>query len=150
MTCPRLGDFIGLWRVDRQIEDRRAGGCGHFSGTATFTPSGAGLDYAETGILALGAAPPLRAERRYVWSASGGRIHVAFADGRPFHDFDPADPAATHFCAPDHYVVRYDFSRWPDWSSEWQVSGPRKDYAMTSRFRPDAAGQPPTSAGSNG
>jgi len=36
------------------------------------------------------------------------------------------------------YHVAYDFSRWPEWQSEWRVKGPRKDAVITSRFKPAA------------
>ncbi len=134
MTAPALADFAGLWRVARDITDHRAGLTGRFTGTAILTPGGPGLRYREEGSLAFGAAAPVRAERSYLWSERGGRIAVCFADGRPFHDFDPADAAALHFCAPDHYAVRYDFARWPDWGAEWRVTGPRKDYIMLTRY----------------
>jgi hypothetical protein len=65
---------------------------------------------------------------------------VLFADGRFFHRFDAEDPApaAAHDCPPDLYRVRYDFRPWPRWQAEWRVTGPRKDYAMVSRYRPAA------------
>ncbi|MCV2868356.1 DUF6314 family protein [Defluviimonas sp. WL0002] len=136
MTVLRLGDFEGRWQVERDIVDRRADLRGRFEGTATFAPAGDHLRYSEEGCLAFGASPPVKAERQYLWSEQDGRILVAFADGRPFHDFAPDDPGASHFCAPDDYVVRYDFTNWPDWSAEWTVRGPRKDYTMTSRYSP--------------
>ena len=40
-----------------------------------------------------------------------------------------------HPCGADLYRVEYDFSRWPEWSAVWDVSGPRKNYTMESRFR---------------
>jgi hypothetical protein len=66
---------------------------------------------------------------------------VLFADGRPFHAFDPgaARPEAAHDCPPDLYRVRYDFSDWPDWQAAWEVRGPRKDYRMVSRYAPLSA-----------
>ncbi len=139
---PALSDFAGTWQLTRRILDRRAGVEGHFAGTASLLRDGAGLAYAETGLLTLGSAPPLTAERRYRWAEeAGGRIAVAFADGRPFHSFAPdagtpaGTPTATHHCPPDDYRVSYDFTRWPDWTAQWEVQGPRKDYRMESRYR---------------
>lgn len=131
---PELADFIGEWRIRRRIEDRLSGQQGRFEGQAWFRPDGAVLRYREEGRLFLASAPPMTAVRDYVWHDSTGRIAVDYGDGRPFHDFDPAAPAARHFCDPDDYRVSYDFSRWPDWQAEWTVSGPRKDYTMLSRF----------------
>ena len=133
----RLADFAGDWRIARVIEDRLAGRAGRLDGAARFVPDDGGLVCDERGTLRFAGAPPLQAERRYLWRASGGRIAVLFADGRPFHDFAPADTAtATHDCPPDAYAVRYDFTAWPDWTATWDVTGPRKDYRMTTRYRP--------------
>ncbi|WP_284163156.1 DUF6314 family protein [Frigidibacter sp. SD6-1] len=132
----QLSDFEGLWRIERQIDDRLGGKPGRFSGTASFTPDGPLLRYRETGLLTYGDAAPFQAMRDYIWSADAEGIVVAHGDGRPFHRFDTAHPMpeADHLCAPDLYRVRYDFTRWPDWQAEWHVSGPRKDYRMVSRY----------------
>ena len=83
----------------------------------------------------------MQAERRYLWREAGARVEVFFEDGRPFHSFDPDEPrpAADHWCDPDSYSVHYDFSTWPAWTSEWQVSGPRKDYTMHSAYRRESS-----------
>ena len=132
-----IGDFEGVWLLSRRIDDRRADAKGQFEGRAVLSRDGAGLTYDETGLLTFGAAAPLTATRRYLWRPDGGLVAVFFADGRPFHSFDPADtaPEAHHPCAPDTYRVRYDFARWPEWSADWQVSGPRKEYRMRSSYR---------------
>lgn len=133
---PGLSDFEGGWRLDRRIDDARAGLTGRLEGQAVFRPVQGGLVVTETGRLSYGAAPPLQAERVYLWRAEAGGIAVAFEDGHPFHWFAPARPEATHDCPPDLYRVRYDFTRWPDWQAVWHVTGPRKDYVMTSRYAP--------------
>jgi hypothetical protein len=131
---PKLRDFEGRWRIARTIEDR-LGGEGRFDGEAVFAAQGAVLHYRETGELRLGDGPGFQAERSYLWRQAGGRIAVDFADGRAFHEFDPAAPDARHLCIADDYAVRYDFAGWPDWRAEWTVQGPRKDYTMVSRYR---------------
>ncbi|MEZ5685049.1 MAG: DUF6314 family protein [Paracoccaceae bacterium] len=135
---PRLSDFEGRWLISRVI--RPAGAPeGVFQGHALFRRDQARLLYHEQGELVLPGHDPMRAERRYLWRRGGRGIAVDYADGRPFHDFDPADPQAQHWCDPDDYRVRYDFSRWPEWRAEWVVRGPRKDYAMVSDYRPSDA-----------
>ena len=131
---PELADFQGLWRLDRVI--RQADGAeAVFAGSARFTPVAAGLAYDEAGQLVLSGQPPMQATRRYLWRAEGGRIAVDYADGKAFHDFDPQAAEARHFCDPDTYLVRYDFTGWPRWRAEWRVTGPRKDYLLISDYK---------------
>ena len=131
----QLRDFAGLWLVDRQIDDH-LGPAMRFVGTALLTGDDRALAYHEQGQLLVGQGPALVASRHYNWRAEGSDIAVYFDDGRPFHRFDPLAPSATalHICPPDHYEVRYDFTTWPDWSSRWQVRGPRKHYLMVTRY----------------
>ncbi|MFT3689274.1 DUF6314 family protein [Paenirhodobacter sp.] len=124
-----LADFEGEWLIRRQIDDRLAGQVGQFTGRAVLADG----VWAESGVLMLGGAQ-FPAARRYLWTQQGGRIAVAFADGRPFHDFAPDAPEASHWCDPDDYRVRYDFAAWPLWRAEWRVRGPRKNYTMTSDY----------------
>lgn len=131
---PELWDFEGTWQVSRRIEDALSGQEGRFAGHARFERDGAGLRYAEKGVLELGGAK-MEAERVYLWRASGSGIEVLFDDGRPFHRIDDSAEAA-HWCDPDQYDVTYDFTTWPTWSSRWRVLGPRKDYVMVSTYRP--------------
>jgi hypothetical protein len=134
----RLRAFAGDWEIERDIEDVRGGRTGRFIGRASFAPAAEGLAYHEEGRLRLGDGPEMTATRDYLWRDGGaGRIEVLFGDGRYFHDFliDEPEPAAEHACPPDTYRVRYDFRQWPRWRAEWRVTGPRKDYAMVSRFR---------------
>ncbi|HMQ92428.1 MAG TPA: DUF6314 family protein [Amaricoccus sp.] len=132
-----LSAFTGTWRIERRIEDFRAGRTGPLTGTARFDPLPDGLRYLETGTLSFAGTAPIQASRRYLWRDGGaGTIDVFFDDGRFFHRFDaeaPA-PAAAHDCPPDRYRVRYDFRGWPRWEAEWRVTGPRKDYAMLTSY----------------
>jgi hypothetical protein len=135
----RVDSFAGRWRLERRIEDRRAGRIGRLAGEARFAPAPGGLAYHEEGTLAFEGGAPMRAERRYLWRDGGaGTIEVLFEDGRLFHRFDAEDlsPGASHACDPDAYRVRYDFRAWPRWRAEWHVTGPRKDYAMVSSYSP--------------
>lgn len=125
-----LTDFAGEWQIRRRIEDRHAGQEGRFEGVARLAADGV---WHETGTLEIGGAR-FPAERRYLWSEAEEGIAVAFADGRPFHQFSADAPEAVHWCAPDDYRVCYDFTRWPVWRAEWRVSGPRKDYTMRSEY----------------
>ena len=132
---PDLNAFEGHWTISRQIEDRRAGAGGQLVGTARFTAVTSGLRYDEEGQLNLPGAAPMTARRRYFWQQGRAGIDVSFDDMRPFHSIG-GQGRATHWCDPDSYIVRYDFSAWPDaWSAEWQVSGPRKNYTMRTLYQ---------------
>jgi hypothetical protein len=65
----------------------------------------------EAGTLHYGDAPPIRAERRYLWRAEGDGLAVFFEDGRPFHRVGPGRLSDRHDCAPDTYDVTYLFGR---------------------------------------
>ena len=130
-----LAEFIGTWRLEREIEDLRLDLTGRLDGRCTFVPDGAELVQTETGVLRFGDAAPMEARRVYRWAAEGARLVVRFDDGRAFHDFGPEGGAeAQHVCEPDVYRVRYGFADWPIWTSTWRVTGPRKDLILRSRF----------------
>lgn len=129
-----LGFFAGEWRLARRVEDARAGEVLRFEGTAVFAWEDGGLLCEETGAWVGGARDGLAGTRRSLWRAGeGGRIAVLFADGRPFHDFHPAEGAAVHLCGADRYAVRYAFAG-AGWEAVWRVTGPVKDYVMQSRY----------------
>lgn len=131
---PALMEFAGPWRVERRIDDRQAGAQGHFVGQALLAPDGAGLLYREEGLLSFPGMAPMQATRSYLWRTQADEIAVFFEDGRRFHVIGETGQDR-HWCDPDIYDVHYDFSRWPEWSARWDVSGPRKDYTMVSHYR---------------
>ncbi|MGZ9809586.1 DUF6314 family protein [Pseudoroseicyclus sp. H15] len=126
-------DFRGAWAIEREIADA-LGPDAQFRGTARFEGAGEELAYHETGQLVLGDGTALQGERRYLWHFRSGGVEVAFEDGRPFHTFRFDAAEGTHPCGADFYEVSYDFSVFPAWVAEWRVTGPRKDYLMTSRY----------------
>jgi hypothetical protein len=134
-----LQTLEGRWRLSRVI--RNADGSeARLSGVTVFRRDGEGLVQEEEGWLTLpGGAAPLRATRRYLWTEGAGGLEVRFGDGRPFHavPLGVARPEATHDCAPDVYRVAYDFADWPRWRAVWRVTGPRKNYVMTSDYAPE-------------
>lgn len=132
-----LAAFAGRWSLIRRIRDLSGGPDGAMEGEATFAPDGAGLIYRETGLLRLAKMEPIRAERSYLWrQGQPGMVEVLFTDGQPFHMFRIDMPRAEHFCDPDTYRVAYDFNRWPVWRAVWRVTGPKKNYEMTTDFAP--------------
>jgi len=134
---PGLEEFAGVWRLERQINDNHGARLGTLNGMARFAADGTGLTYNEEGKLVLPGSAPLAAGQGYLWRPDPGGIAVLFTDERPFHLIAPGlAPKAEHICGADLYRVAYDFSGWPEWTATWRVIGPRKDYRMTSRYRP--------------
>ena len=129
----QLKDLEGHWTLSRQIDDRRAGLTGRFDGVANWRPDADGLVQEETGHLHYGDAPPMQATRRYLWRQTPAGLAVFFDDGRPFHILTDT-LSAHHDCPPDVYDVTYRFTDWPDWQSQWVVTGPRKDAVIVSRY----------------
>lgn len=131
-----LAALEGRWSMARDIshEDGRRD---HFEGHCVFHRSGTRLVQDEEGVLVPGGGgTPMKATRRYIWSADAGRIDVAFGDMRPFHSipFGVESHETTYLCPPDRYQVSYDFKGFPDWVSVWSVEGPRKLYRMKTKF----------------
>jgi hypothetical protein len=130
-----LNDFMGhSWGITRQILDHHQDTSVQFKGQCRI----AGGWYHETGHLILAHSPALTSSRRYRWHpGAGGGIDIFFEDDRFFHHINLAQssPTAHHLCPPDEYHVTYDFARWPDWTADWQVTGPRKSYDMRSCYR---------------
>ncbi|MCH2093801.1 MAG: DUF6314 family protein [Rhodobacteraceae bacterium] len=131
-----MADFVGRWRLERQIDDHTTGHALHFSGEAVLTPDGSDLSYAETGQLMLPGQSAVHATRTYTWRASPGGVRVFFSDGGYFHAFDPDATCSSdrHWCDPDTYVATYSFLQWPVWQADWRVQGPRKDYLSRSTY----------------
>jgi hypothetical protein len=135
MTLTTEARFAGLWRVSREIEDFAGAPGGRFRGMARITPEEGGLRYAEQGELTLGAAR-MQASRVYLWRPDGAtRVRVLKEDGSAFHSFDwsTVECVDTHLCGEDRYEVRYSFAA-ESWHAHWRVTGPRKDYASTTRY----------------
>ena len=115
-------DFLGHWTIERKIEDALSGMSSRFEGKAWISRGEAKWDYFETGKLLLAGATPMTAERRYIWKPSADGIDIHFEDGRFFHRLQIGpEPTAQHWCDPDQYDVRYDFSDWPNWQTAWQI-----------------------------
>lgn len=132
---PSFHDFSGDWQLSRRIEHVNEPSA-DFSGKAVLNRVKGGYWYREDGQLQIEGHASFTAERRYMWVDDGARVKVLFEDGRPFHHIDLShdQPSDIHHCDPDIYDVRYDFAGWPQWCCVWRVSGPRKDYVMTSVY----------------
>lgn len=126
--------FLGRWQMTRIIENVPEGVIGEVWGEASFEPDAHGLTCTESGVLRFRGAD-YAATRVSLWRFPGaGVIEVRYADGSPFHAVHAEDPRAVHDCGADRYRVAYGFGA-ESWTSRWEVSGPDKDYVMTTRYR---------------
>jgi Family of unknown function (DUF6314) len=142
------GDFLrGCWRAERVITDFRSGTTGSFSGTAAFTP-GPGdpamavpataavpglMAYHEQGELTFGGHRGPASRSLLYLPAPDGSAAVLFADGRPFFtlDLQAGSWAAEHPCGRDSYQVTVRVLGPDAYTESWRVTGPGKDYLMT-------------------
>ena len=142
MTNRLCSKFLGYWILDRHIDDFLLGQTGRFTGQATLVAGDTDWLYSESGILTLQNQTPLKSERRYLWSPTSNGFDIHFEDGQFFHSFDLPETSgmnrsatAHHWCDPDDYNVQYNLHNFPDWSSIWQVKGPRKSYKLESKYQ---------------
>jgi len=133
MRPRRLQDFEGAWRFTREVAEAD-GRKVTVTGRAVWVRDGAGLAYTETGEMRIEGHVPMQVERRYSWDSD---LAVSFEDGRFFHHVPPEGGKTAHWCDPDHYDGTYDFGTWPEFTVTWRVRGPRKDYRMVTRYRPE-------------
>ncbi|PRY95397.1 hypothetical protein BCF33_1016 [Hasllibacter halocynthiae] len=131
----------GAWRLAREVR-HAAGGTVRAEGTARFAPEGDGLAEREEGRAVLPGGSGMAFEQRRLWRAEGGRLTLWKGDGTLLCVLDGGE--GVHGCPPDLYRVRLDLSGLPsDWSAEWRVTGPRKDYVMATRYvRPGGQDRP--------
>lgn len=129
--------LYGKWRLERSLDDRRAGQRGRLSGEALFTEQGDDLLYREAGLLSIGdhEGPALQSYRYSFPDV--GRAAVSFSDGRFFHNLDLTQGAwtCTHLCDPDRYEGEFAVLGPDAWRVVWRVTGPRKDLVLDSTYR---------------
>lgn len=131
--------LAGAWSFNRVIE-----GQGSMQGLATFTLlSASSLAYREQGRLTLLSGIELEAEREYVFREGCRGFDVFFKDNPPrlFHTIELAasgggalSGSAGHLCHLDHYQSTYIFCGDGGLIIRHVVSGPRKDYTMTTTY----------------
>ena len=127
--------LLGRWRMSRVVEDRRQATRSTVSGWLDLTRTADDrIHWAESGRW---HRPDADVEvRRALWLVHQERgWWVLFEDGRDFHPWVPGDPVV-HDCRPDTYggLVTGTPERW---TIRWDVSGPEKDYTMTTVLTPE-------------
>lgn len=143
-------ELLGRWRLERDVEDRR-GPRRTVAGTLTLTRvDDDRVRWFECGTMTWqGQSAEVTRELALVRRNSGGWT-VCFADGREFHAWQPGE-RVHHPCGADRYdgLVQA-LERDPSgvvtvWTVRWDVTGPTKDYTMTTRLtRGDDLGTIPT------
>jgi hypothetical protein len=137
--------FVGVWDLDRSIEDHRSGARGTFRGRASLTEisAGAGSDaaerlfYEESGELLLGAyRGPAHRTLEYA-RLHDASVLLCFADGRPFIDVDLTTGHCTriHDCGKDRYEISMAAISHDLVEERWRVRGPEKYYDAVTTLR---------------
>lgn len=141
--------LLGSWSFTRSIAEHRTGARYRAHGTARFSPATGGrVRWFEEGVLTTdGESSPFTRTLFLVPGAQGWT--VTFEDGRFFHPW--VDGRVTHLCGRDTYrgdiagpqssgtgggQDREPASCDAGWQITWTVSGPHKDYTMTTGYRP--------------
>lgn len=144
--------LLGSWSFTRSIAEHRTGARYRAHGTARFSPATGGrVRWFEEGVLTTdGGSRPFTRTLFLVPGAQGWT--VTFEDGRFFHPW--VDGRVTHLCGRDTYrgdiagpqssgtgggQDREPASCDAGWQITWTVSGPHKDYTMTTGYRPITA-----------
>ena len=130
---PRV--LAGTWHFERDIVDRLSGSTKQVFGETTISDAGDGrMRWYESGTLRDGdlELPVFRtlfiAKRGLEWA-------VTFEDGREFHDWAPGEEVE-HLCGADTYRGRIDVTAVDGsaWAVVWTVTGPSKNYTMTTHL----------------
>lgn len=131
--------LTGAWSFNRVIESQAT-----MQGAATFTPLKDGsLAYREQGHLRLSNGTELQAERSYIFGKGEQGFRVFFEENPPrlFHAISLSasvggalSGSARHLCNLDDYRSSYTFLADGRFVVRHVVSGPRKDYTMTTAY----------------
>ncbi|MFE0192880.1 DUF6314 family protein [Streptomyces sp. NPDC058989] len=136
--------LAGRWRVERTVDDLRAGVEGRFRGTAEFRPAGGGepsdgeeLLHVEEGRLTWDGTEYPASRTLRLRPRRDGTAEIRFADGRPFHDLDLRGGrwSAVHPCSADRYEGTFTTVAADEWYLRWRVTGPAKDQLLRSVYR---------------
>jgi len=131
--------LIGSWSFNRLIEGQAT-----MQGIATFMRlNERSLAYREQGRLRLSNGTELQAERAYIFNKGDHGFRVFFEENPPrlFHEISLSasvggalSGSAGHLCNLDNYQSSYTFLADGRFVVRHVVSGPRKDYTMTTTY----------------
>jgi hypothetical protein len=102
------------------------------------TPDGDGLVYEERGRLRFGSFEG-EATCTLRYRIDGGRLDVAFPDGRSFFaaELSSGRACVSHSCPPDDYVGEIKIADVDRWRQVWRVTGPRKRLLIATLYQRD-------------
>jgi hypothetical protein len=125
-------ELIGEWKLLRRMVDRRAGLRGRMHGTLSVAVDEQGFSWLEQGTLDWdGQVLPVH--RQLYVRQLDGQWWTTFADGRPFHVFDPGRPVI-HPCRADTYSGVLDVDPGVGvLRTLWDVTGPYKAQRIFTR-----------------
>lgn len=122
--------LLGAWTFTRVIDDHLAGDEKRVVGRCEFAvATGGRIRWSETGTL-YSANLELPVMRTSYLEPRGAGWFVTFEDGRDFHPWAPGEPVV-HHCGADLYAGRVSAPGPEGFTVRWRVTGPKKDYTMT-------------------
>ncbi len=126
-------ELLGAWSFERTVCDRRSRADYRARGTAVFSLQSDGrIRWSEEGVLSWDAGSNPFTRTLFLVPAPSGWM-VTFEDGRDFHPWTDGD--VIHLCGRDTYRGGIG-CRGVGWGLTWTVSGPQKDYTMTTLYQP--------------
>lgn len=132
MTTVDPTDLLGHWHLDRTIDDR-VGPARHVMADTWLTAEPDGrVRWHEDGTMTWSGGSTSVSRTLFVELRDEG-WWVTFEDGRDFHPWAVGEPVV-HPCGADTYHGHVTVEGPDAWSVQWVVSGPAKDYTMTSRL----------------
>lgn len=129
--------LLGVWDLSREIVEQPGDESSTVEGAATLTADGDVIDWFESGTFTRrGLRTPV--SRRLRIEPRDDGWFVTFEDGRDFHPWLLGQPVE-HPCGDDRYVGVIRTLDADRWTVQWRVTGPHKDYLMTSVLTRSAA-----------
>jgi len=138
MSSDLLRSLAGSWSLHRLVDNGAS-----MSGTATIAGcADRQFEYHERGQLRLADGREIEGERRYIFEECDGGFSVLFAENPPrlFHRIvlnrtgSSLIGGGMHICGEDRYDSRYEFRADGSFTIEHAVRGPRKRYAIETRY----------------
>lgn len=131
--------LTGEWQLERRIADHRTGEMGQMVGSLSLTLDPSGLWWAERGTLRW-AGRDIPAQRLLAVRLLNGEWWMTFADGSPFHTWQPGR-LVHHPCQADRYAGLVDVHPSGDLMRIlWDIEGPAKRQRIFTRYRRQTPG----------